>query len=357
MAFSINDKIRIVIFVALNSLLSFGDAKGEDWVNSQSFKALNEASPLGVFNFMGSNIRNVEREQLIIKDYLSGLSTRKIVRKYNNDFTKGTVSNALKANGYSLRISKDCCRTHSVNENFFDLIDNEANAYFLGFMYADGNNRPDNAGFSMNLAERDIEILNVFKEKIQSSAPLYFIKKAREKWHNQYAVKVGSKYMSNRLTQLGVMPNKTFKIKFPDFIPDEILHHFIRGYFDGDGSISISQKSGNVSIVGTTFFCLTMKEIIKYKVGINAGIYTPNKNHNVNIDVLRFGGCNQVLKFYNYLYDNATIYLKRKRDKFIDVQNLEKWIPQTNCNICEKKHYGLGYCKSHWRMYKLYGTV
>ena len=307
---------KFFIFTFTIGFLSFGDAKGEGWVYSQSVKALDEASPRsGHFTFMGYKLsENQALISQILQDYSEGLSSYKIAEKRN--VCKSSVFNVLGRNNVKPRGRGH--KTYSINENFFDEIDGEAKAYFLGFLYADGCNHKTGRCFSMNLQEKDSYILEEFKKHIGSNSPLGFIKKANERSQNQRVMKIGSIVLSKRLSELGVVSAKTHKITFPTFLSQSILHHFIRGYFDGDGCISIHKGNGYFSLCGTFDFCSNVKNILGKEIGTNGSIITLHKDREYQTFSFSIGGKFQVYKVGEYLYKDATIFLGRKRDKFLE---------------------------------------
>jgi len=125
--------------------------------------------------------------------------------------------------------------------------------------------------------------------------------------------------MSYRLNELGVVPNKTFKIIFPKWLNEELYPHFIRGYFDGDGYVGYNgaAKGFQFSLVGTEDFLLKIQEILIGECGHNkVKLLNRHPERKNNIRELRYCGNINSLKFYNFVYKNATIYLKRKKFKF-----------------------------------------
>lgn len=48
--------------------------------------------------------------------------------------------------------------------------------------------------------------------------------------------------MFGDLSKHGCVPNKSLILKFPTTLPNELVNDFIRGYFDGDGSVYINNK-------------------------------------------------------------------------------------------------------------------
>jgi hypothetical protein len=92
-------------------------------------------------------------------------------------------------------------------------------------------------------------------------------------------------------------------------LSSDLIHHFIRGYFDGDGTFRFVEKQKNqtgITSASEKFREFIIKELSKNEIKINyyggINLYIQNKMDNQ--------------KFYNYIYKNATIYLERKKEKY-----------------------------------------
>jgi hypothetical protein len=135
---------------------------------------------------------------------------------------------------------------YKIDENYFKCINTEDKSYFLGLIYADGYLNEKRGYMSLTLQEKDIDILEKFKHYIQTNKPLQFIKRNEKNTQNQYRFLITRRKMINDLILLGVHQNKSFTCN-PNIINnwnDEFIRHFIRGYYDGDGSLTF-YKSRN----------------------------------------------------------------------------------------------------------------
>ena len=123
---------------------------------------------------------------------------------------------------------------------------------------------------------------------------------------------IARKKIGQDLIRLGVVPNKTFVLKYPNFLTEDQHSHFLRGYIDGDGCISkYDGHCCNVSFLGTYDFCYGAKEIIESILDIHCCI-RPDKN----IYKILINGKNQVKKFLNWIYKDAELYLTRKYERY-----------------------------------------
>lgn len=258
------------------------------------------------------------------------------------------IKGLLNRRGYIAKSRSELQRKYTLNESFFDSI-GEVQAYFLGILYADGYNNTDRNSINLSLKESDIDILVRLNTEIGSNRPLQFInaKKYNDNNSNQYRLVISSKKVSDRAAELGCTKNKTFTIKFPNWLTPAMSNHFVRGYFDGDGCI----MDKSVSFVGTEDFCNSLANILK-DIGIpNPYIRARHKERNNNIRMLEVSGRRQCKILLDWVYKDSTIYMQRKFEKYqallssiIDIDS-----PRL-CSVtgCEKKHTGNGYCRNHY---------
>lgn len=138
---------------------------------------------------------------------------------------------------------KNFGRIHNVDESFFKKIDTEEKAYVLGFLYADGYNHynPSKSSYFISMAQltQDIDILKKINNAMMSNYPIHTnIQKENNK--EKSVLTISSKNLSQDLCKLGCPKAKTFLIRFPNenqYFDNDLMCHFIRGYFDGDGCI------------------------------------------------------------------------------------------------------------------------
>lgn len=155
------------------------------------------------------------------------------------------VSNVLKKNN----IYCSYLKKHKLNEYFFDEIDTEAKAYWFGFLCADGSVSSTYQRYSLTLglSIKDLDHLKAFKNALEctNNISIYTIKHGIGCGKQYCRIKVESKRLITSLISKGCTPRKSLTLKFPDesvFKYKDLIHHFIRGYFDGDGSVFISNE-------------------------------------------------------------------------------------------------------------------
>lgn len=220
-------------------------------------------------------------------------------------------------------------RKYTLNENYFDILDSEDKVYFLGYLMADGYNNESRGVIEASCATKDKEFLEMLNKTIGSSKPIRLVE-ANTNSYKSYRMALCSRHLSKRLSELGCIQNKTFKLTFPNYLNEEMKKHFIRGYFDGDGCISFTFAKrdnyfGNAflsmaTITSTESFCLYLKRYIKRILDINSTMLCRHPEHNNNNRTLQISGNKQVIRFAEWLYKDAHLFLKRKFDKIEEIK-------------------------------------
>lgn len=228
------------------------------------------------------------------------------------------VYDALKRWGIKTRNLSQSHRKKKYDEMFFNTIDSEEKAYWLGFIYADGYiTKGNNLGIA--LSNKDIGHLYKFIKSIDGNfEPKTYIGTGYT--NNPYSrVMLKSENIINGVINNGVKYNKSLILEFPNQtqVPTELINHFIRGYFDGDGSIILSKNSINMKICGTKEFLhgiiYTLNENCTYEY--KKVLYKRRKDDK-NTYYISFGGRLKVLDALNFIYKDSTIYLDRKYSRY-----------------------------------------
>lgn len=209
---------------------------------------------------------------------------------------------------------------------FFDSIDTEEKAYWLGFIFADGyiyssplDTSKERIDWNFELCAKgdDKAHMEKFAKAIGYHKELH-ITKADKYGHTRCRVCLSSEILWRQLNSLGCTPRKSLTLKFPNesiFKSRDLIRHFIRGYFDGDGCISYANKEHTIpvyQILGTKEF---LKVIMSY-LNIEETLF---HNHNNKKEVTMYiqASSRKAMYVLHKLYDNCSIYLNRKYEKFI----------------------------------------
>lgn len=260
----------------------------------------------------------------IIKDYNSGLSLKKIKKKYGH--SHWILVDLLKNNGCVIRDRVTSHKIFNFNESYFERIDSHEKAYWLGFIYADGNIHENKLQIGLN--NKDIEILNNFKKTIQSEHKLY------KDGHNETKFIVRSKRMCDDLNRLGVSPRKSLTLLPPteDVVNKEFINSFLLGYFDGDGHIGITYTNDKYRYKKWRFELISTKEFVEFcknildKITERNGCLHKEKRTKKNVWYLTYGGAcvsketaSTPNKLRKYLYKNFGHPLIRKKKVFENI--------------------------------------
>lgn len=219
------------------------------------------------------------------------------------------------------------------NDTFFDCIDSEIKAYLLGYLLADGsvNIEPKkrkgvvysyNYRISFCVSIDDEYVIKLYQQFICPDNTLKYVdnqKGVKVKRKLQCHFRWSSRYMIEKLIEYGIKPRKTQDIEFVfdfDTIPSKLVRHFIRGFFDGDGCITLSRKKyRKIGFVSTSEMFLQQLILYFLKYNIDFKLYE-SKSKNMYYYQIWTSKTDQVDSFYKLLYENSNYFLARKRNKF-----------------------------------------
>lgn len=251
-----------------------------------------------------------------IKNINNSPSLTKICAKFH--MNRKTLSDRLKELGYEVINHQNKLK---FNENVFDSIDTEEKAYWLGFIFADGYIAKNGNGFELSLSILDKDHLNKFNTFMQYSGNNVKIGnlKLNGKEFSRCRWSVKNKHLHETLISKGCVPTKSLILQFPSlgiFSDTSLIKHFIRGYIDGDGCISYNNKDHTsmlLNILGTEDFLTGIKDNLPVKYNYVLG-YNDLKQNNLTRTLIITG--KNGLEILFYLYENASIYLSRKYEKY-----------------------------------------
>lgn len=271
---------------------------------------------------MGRKHLTKEEISLIKEKYNSGTRVKELEKKFN--CTKFTIYKITKR-GNSNKIHGN--RKFPINEKYFESIDSERKAYFLGLIWADGSISKEKGTLSVILQREDEYILEEMRDDICPTKPLKYYQPLNPNWKERAILTIHSYPLINSLIDKGCIPNKRQGVQFPQCIPDNLLTHFIRGYFDGDGCVTISEKSEKnsrrftIGFTGAIQFIEQLKEklINCLNTEFNKIIFEKRNKVTSSIHLRKYSKLND---FYDKLYNNATIFLTRKKEKY---EKIKTW--------------------------------
>lgn len=246
-------------------------------------------------------------------DFQNGMSLTKIGEKY--DINRKSLSKRLKAE-YEVKPLKD--GKLPMDSHYFDVIDTADKAYWLGFLYADGYVASNSNIIELALNEADYNHVVLFQEAINNKNKLYYktINNASGTKSHCWKLSFKDKQMKEDLIKHGCGPKKSHEIKLPS-LTGYLMQHFIRGYFDGDGCILMSNRY----TINITSGCLNMLEQLKLylenELGVTMKIYQDTRS--TSTYRLCCNRQEESLNILKYLYNNSTEKnrLARKYEKFL----------------------------------------
>lgn len=261
--------------------------------------------------------KKIELTQEQIKELIylhnKGYGKRRISKEMN--IKEGVIYRYKKELGLHTLEGKDLSK-YSYDRTVFNKIDTEEKAYWLGFLYADGC--VHKRTLSIRLKKEDDIHLKKFLKFLKSNKTMQYGKQNSFGTITEYvSLQINSVDIVEDLKNLGCLERKSLKLTFPDeeIIPKELVFHFIRGYLDGDGSITFTKrtKAYEVKFVGTENFLNGIKNIL--------GVNPPLRKRRETDECFCFaiGGNIQVLNILNKIYENSTIYLDRKYKRYIEL--------------------------------------
>ena len=236
------------------------------------------------------------------KMYLNNYSTEFISKELN--ISRSRFSSWLKSEG--INVNK-CPQKKHINNDIFTQIDTEEKAYWLGFLYADGYIGLTDNRIELTLQLGDLEHVEKFKSFLKSEC-----KVSSNSYRCRLSVK--NKKIKNDLINLGCVPQKSLILAYPSYeqVPKPLMRHFIRGYFDGDGCLCVTDKTKSIDILGTYDFLY--QPCVESDLDTSKIYVSKSKSNKVYRIVL--GSKIDLYTFSNYVYEEANVYLDRKYDKY-----------------------------------------
>lgn len=213
-------------------------------------------------------------------------------------------------------------KKYELGDTFFDIIDTEEKAYWLGFFLADASVSNNSNTISIGLSIRDYDHLHRLKKSLKITCPIReFISS------NGYKSCIISFYSQNikeKLISYNVIPNKKKYGKHPFLLlNNDLIKHYIRGFFDGDGCVSesIRKETGTKRYAIEIASCQEMLVFIKKFLADN-NIEVSDIREHMSIYEIRTSNNLEIIKFFNLIYKDANIYLPRKYERLEDISRI-----------------------------------
>jgi len=280
-------------------------------------------------------LKNITNEE-VLKKYQELKTLNKVAKYYG--VCRAAITNYMVKNNipYNKKVYK------TLNEDFFST-DTPESFYVAGFIAADGNiyDNIDSSGkkhwtISISLKEEDRCQLENIQKLIGSNHTLYkrIVRggKRNPKYNDSitYSLSIFSKKYCQDLRRFGIEHRKSHTYVIPQWIKKhQFIRHFLLGYFDGDGSISIAKlqpkhktPQSSIHIRGTKELLSDFHEILYQYCNLSKQYKLINKDS--GIYSLQYGGNPSICRIMSYLYKNAPMYLERKYNVYLTIKGLLK---------------------------------
>lgn len=186
---------------------------------------------------MGKTILTLEQEHDIIYKYdILGISKNKLKNEYG--VSEGTIKRALVRNGVRIRtIQETNVSKFNIDHKMFNINNQTPNsAYILGLLASDGYVSKVDNGVYIELQQSDRQILEDVNIALNNERPIKDY--TRENGYKNSKLYFFSREIKQDLALYNIVPNKTYlELDFLQNIDEELFPHFLRGFFDGDGSV------------------------------------------------------------------------------------------------------------------------
>jgi hypothetical protein len=259
------------------------------------------------------------------------------IKEHYQDMTTNEIAEYLNRTPKAVHVKKSRLGLkndpiYSYDRNKFEKILTEDDAYWLGFLYADGYVCHSNNSwwYGVELQYRDIGHLKKLNKYMNGNMHIdtfYHKSPTSENICKMCKIMYCSKQLFLNLANCGCMQRKSKVITMPfGVVPEQLIRHFIRGYFDGDGSCGIYRHSERKYIkyprakitCGSHDFVNQLKEYLN-NINIRCGIVTSKEG---NYDIF-FSGKDNVVNFLKYMYNESNIYLDRKYEIYKQCLDLQ----------------------------------
>ena len=289
--------------------------------------------------------------------------------------------------GLKMRNNQEKGKKYTCDSDYFKDIDTEEKAYWLGFVYADGyiTSNPRNAvdikRFGISLMESDTHHLEKLNLAIKSDYPInhYIVTQGYKVGVGYCRIIICDDKFARNLMSHGCIERKSNIVNPPTGLPEELEKHFIRGFMDANGSVVENNIKYGLSFTikwSSTESVLKwiMNHLIKNKILEHEYPLVKRKEEHI-VSSFEFGGNYLVKKYLDYIYNDASVWLDRKHDRYLKLCDLlaERENKKKRENICaycgttEANNYNLWthdgeyknkiLCGKHYQQLYRYGKI
>lgn len=260
----------------------------------------------------------------IFKLYESGLTLKQIHENHYPQFTTDQINYICREKG----ITRKSGKVANMNHDYFEKIDTPNKAYFLGLLTADGSilfnkNKGNSYSITLELDVKDKYIIEAFAKEVETDLKVRvyrrkdgFVAKGEE-YRETARLMLHSVKMAEGLQALGVVRNKSNQLKVIPNINEDLYPHYIRGFFDGNGSVFINSRNQRlrVAFYSTHEYCDNLNHLLNEKYGTTLNKVYDQKDEKVSF--ISFSAAKDIEIIRNLFYkDENCLCLERKKKKF-----------------------------------------
>lgn len=257
-----------------------------------------------------------EIKDKIVENYMSGKGQIASGREYG--ISGVVVKRILKERKIKIRnYSESASVSNTLRKKYFcdtDYFKNEnpRMAYVLGFLAADGSIALKNNTLKITLSQKDKELLEQIREELKYTGEIKDT--TTNDGFDISTLQIVCREYKQDLQKYNIVPKKTYTFTFPTALDKKYWIDFIRGYWDGDGTICTAGKEAiRASLCGykKDFLEFVLSYLEKQyqipKVAIR------QRNHTY---YFQYSNNSTILLYKALYYEDNVMCMKRKKEKF-----------------------------------------
>lgn len=266
-----------------------------------------------------------EQVEEIVKLYQEGMSLRVIAGRFSTRHEN--IYRILQRKEIEMRPRIEAVNKtltiYTHDTTFFDVINTEEKAYWSGFVMADGNvyHEDDTDCYILSVGLKKIDECHIAKLKaaLNSSHPIHLRKLA--------GLVIHSKKLCKALIKHGIVPRKSYEELLPPKMPNNLLRHFWRGYFDGDGSLHVTKNrstkhgtSWGLNLLGSRTLLESFVDWTCSQELLSNRPTLHRTRPNSKTFEVKIRKKSEVYNVVKTLYEDSTVHLDRKMEKYLQLK-------------------------------------